>query len=237
SSHSSTHYKVADPPLVREAIQAMSEPVSPPEREIPGDLFDSIVGYPDVKTLVRYALEAEKPAHLLLSGPPASAKTMFLLELRRLPQSYYALAATLTAAGLADILFVYEPRFILIDEVERLSPEHIGVLNSLMATGIVSETKHGKTRELELDTRVFAAGIRVEKLPQDLLSRFTRLHFAPYTEQEFIEVSQRVLSTRENTSMDNAEYIAMALWRLHEQDADVRQAVQIARLSRGDRQR
>ncbi|GAI60646.1 unnamed protein product [marine sediment metagenome] len=237
SSHSSTHYKIADPDLVREAIQAMLEPVSQPEREMPGDLFASIVGYPDVKTLVRYALEAEKPAHLLLSGPPASAKTMFLLELRRLPQSYYALAATLTAAGLADILFVYEPRFILIDEVERLAPEHIGVLNSLMATGIVSETKHGKTRELELDTLVFAAGIKVERLPQDLLSRFTKLHFAPYTEQEFIEVSQRVLATRENTSMDNAEYIAGELWRLHGQNADVRQCVQVARLSQGDKQR
>ena len=237
SSHSATHYKIADPDLVREAIQAMLEPTTQPEREMPADLFDSIVGYPDVKTLVRYALEAEKPAHLLLSGPPASAKTMFLLELRRLPQSYYALAATLTAAGLADVLFVYEPRFILIDEVERLSPEHIGVLNSLMATGIVSETKHGKTRELELDTRVFAAGIRVEKLPQDLLSRFTKLHFASYTEQEFIEVSQRVLATRENIRMDNAEYIAGELWRLHGQDADVRQCVQVARLSRGNRQR
>jgi len=112
SSHSSTHYKVADPVLVREAIQAISEPASPPQREMPADLFDSVVGSPDVKTLIRYALEAEKPAHLLLSGPPASAKTMFLLELRRLPQSYYALASTLTAAGLADILFVYEPSFI-----------------------------------------------------------------------------------------------------------------------------
>ncbi len=237
SSHSSTHYKVANPVLVREAIQAMFEPTAQPAREMLADLFNSIVGYPDVKTLIRYALEAEKPAHLLLSGPPASAKTMFLLELRRLPQSYYALAATLTAAGLADILFVYEPRFILIDEVERLSPEHIGVLNSLMATGIISETKHGKTRELELDTRVFAAGIKVEKLPQDLLSRFTKLHFAPYTEQEFIEVAQMVLTTRENTSLENAEYIARALWQIHEQNADVRQCVQIARLSRGERER
>ncbi|MDD5039106.1 MAG: hypothetical protein PHN78_07295, partial [Dehalococcoidales bacterium] len=191
SSHSATHYKIADPELVREIIETMSEPATLPKHEMPADLFDSIVGYQDIKKLVRYALEAERPAHLLLSGPPASAKTMFLLELRRLPQSYYALAATLTASGLADILFVYEPRFILIDEVERLSPEHIGVLNSLMATGIVSETKHGKTRELELDTRVFAAGIRVEKLPRDLLSRFTRLRFAPYTEQEIIEVAQR----------------------------------------------
>ena len=162
---------------------------------------------------------------------------MFLLELRRLPQAYYALAATLTAAGLDDILFLYEPRFILIDEVERLSPEHIGVLNSLMATGIISETKHGRTRELEIDTRVFAAGIEVGKLPQDLLSRFTKLHFGPYSEQEFIEVSQRVLTTREDTSLEDSEYIARAMWQTHGQNADIRQCVQVARLSRGERQR
>jgi len=67
---------------------------------------------------------------------------------------------------------------------------------------LLENVKHGKTRELELDTRVFAVGIKVEKLPQDLLSRFTKLHFAPYTEQEFIEVSQRVLTARENTSLE-----------------------------------
>jgi Holliday junction DNA helicase RuvB len=237
SSRTSTHYKVADPDLVREAIQALCEPAAQPESEVPGDLFDSIVGYTDVKRLIRYALEAERPTHLLLSGPPASAKTMFLLELRRLPYSYYALAATLTASGLADILFVYKPKFILIDEIERLSSEHIGVLNSLMATGIVSETKYGKTRQVELDTRAFAAGIKVEKLPQDLLSRFTKLHFPPYTEQEFIEVSLKVLTLRENTSAEDAAYIAKSLWRLHGQDSDIRQCVQIARLSQGDRRK
>lgn len=36
----------------------------------------------------------------------------------------------------------------LIDEIERLASEHIGVLNSLTAPGIISETKHGKTRSL-----------------------------------------------------------------------------------------
>ena len=38
SSHSSTNYKIADPALVREAIQAMSEPTAQPEREMPDDL-------------------------------------------------------------------------------------------------------------------------------------------------------------------------------------------------------
>jgi len=122
------------------------------------------------------------------------------------------LATNIAAAGLSDILLVCEPRFILTDEVERLAPEHIGVLNSLVATGIVSETRHGKTMELELDTRVFAAGTKVGKLPQDLLSRFTKVHFAPHSEREFIEVSQKLLTGRENIGIENTEYIARALW-------------------------
>lgn len=74
-----------------------------------------------------------------------------------------------------------------------------------------------------------------------------RIYRALTTNPEWVEILQDALSlqereeaeyaARESTSLDNAEYIAKALWQLHEQDADVRQCVQIARLSRGDRQR
>jgi len=37
-------------------------------RHLSSEIWEAIV-----KTVVRYALEADKPAHLLLSGPPASA--------------------------------------------------------------------------------------------------------------------------------------------------------------------
>ncbi len=37
--------------------------------------------------------------------------------------------------------------------------------------------------------------------------------------------------------MENAKYIARALWQGHGQNSDVRQCVQIARLSQGDGQR
>ena len=57
------------------------------------------------------------------------------------------------------------------------------------------------------------------------------------SEQEFIEVSQRVLTTRENTNLENAEYTARVLWQLHGQNADVRQCVQTGHLSPRHRQR
>jgi len=41
-------------------------------------LFENIVGYENEKKLFRMALESEHTPSILLVGPPASAKTMFL---------------------------------------------------------------------------------------------------------------------------------------------------------------
>ena len=235
STRSGTHFKVRNPELVLEVIRALEEPT--PEllpSIIPDDLFDIIVGHDNIKTIVRYAIDAAKAVHLLFSGPPASAKTLFLMELSRLPDSYYCLAQTTTQAGLANLLFVYQPQFLLIDEVERLSGEHVGVLNSLMATGIISESKYGKTRTMELTTKVFAAGIRVSALPKDLMSRFTRLKFDAYIEPEFIKVATKVLTSMENSSEELSEEIAKSIWAKNETSSDVRQCVQVARLCSGD---
>jgi len=235
STRSGTHFKVRDPDMVLEVIKALEEPtLQLPPSVIPEDLFNIIVGYDNIKTLVRYAIDAKKAVHLLFTGPPASAKTLFLMELSRLPDSYYCLAQTTSQAGLANLLFTYQPQFLLIDEIDRLTGEHIGVLNSLMATGIISESKYGKTRAMELPTKVFAAGLKTYSLPKDLLSRFTRLKFDPYTEPEFIGVSIKVLTSMEKTSEELAGVVAKSIWAKNEMSSDVRQCVQIARLCSGD---
>ena len=234
SSRSGTHYMVRNPDIVVDALEKIAEPEEKVrEEEMPDDLLDIVIGHSNIKSIVRYAIQSEKPAHLLFRGAPASAKTLFLTELSRLPNSYYCLAQTLTSAGLADILFVYKPSYILIDEIDRLSPDNIGVLNSLMATGIISESKIGKTRMTELGTKVFAAGIRIQRLPKDLLSRFITINFDSYTEKQFIDVCAGILP-REGCDVDVARFIATNIWKLYGLDSDVRKAVQIARLSDGD---
>ena len=234
-TRSGTHFKVRNPEVVAEVIKALEEPtIQLPPSVVPEDLFNVIVGHDNVKTIIKFAIDAEKAVHLLLTGPPASAKTLFLIELARLPGSYYCLSQTTTQAGLANLLFTYQPTYLLVDEIDRLTGEHIGVLNSLMATGIISESKYGKTRAMELSTKVFAAGIRIHHLPKDLMSRFTRLKFKSYTEQEFIEVSTRILDMRESVSRELANAIAKRIWEKHQEGSDVRQVVQIGRLCKGD---
>jgi Holliday junction resolvasome RuvABC ATP-dependent DNA helicase subunit len=134
---------------------------------------------------------------------------------------------------LADVLFLRQPDILLIDEIDRLSPENVGVLNSLMATGIVCESKVGKTRTMELGTKVFAAGINPRRLPTDLLSRFIALKFQPYTEMEFISVCENTLA-REGCSADTARFIGSEVWRMYGTNADIRKAVQIGRLAGGN---
>ncbi|MBD0300395.1 MAG: hypothetical protein ICV82_09165, partial [Nitrososphaera sp.] len=73
-------------------------------------LFDSIVGYSDVKRLFQLSLSSEKPVHLLLVGPPASAKTLFMMECMKLERSYFTLGSHSTKSGMLDYLFDKRPR-------------------------------------------------------------------------------------------------------------------------------
>ena len=86
------------------------------EIEIPSDIFSVIIGYDDLKEMFLRSLTSSKPTHILLWGPPASAKTLFLQELNRLPRSRYALGGSSTKAGIARYLIDYKPLFLLIDE-------------------------------------------------------------------------------------------------------------------------
>ena len=112
------------------------------------------------------------------------------------------------------MLFVYQPKHLLIDEIEQLSSTNYSMLNSLMATGIISEMKHNKTRQAHLDTKAFAAGIKTQKLPGDLQSRFTKLYFDTYAQKQFLEVTSAIL-TDEGASEKDALYIGEEIWNIY----------------------
>ncbi|MBT9143528.1 MAG: hypothetical protein DDT29_01936 [Dehalococcoidia bacterium] len=199
------------------------------EVKLPDDLFEVIEGYSDVKDLVRQAIESEKPVNILFTGVPSSAKTMFLLELAR-TGAPYILGSQSTKAGIASLLFDTEPRILLVDEIDRIGTKDIAVLLSLAQTGIVSETKHGRRREVKLDTRVFAASNTLKMAPE-LLARFLILQFKPYSKSDFLTVATNLLKKQESTDEELAIYIAERVWSLSQRFPDPRQAVRVARLA------
>ena len=64
------------------------------------DLFVEVVDFDDVKDLLKKAIQAERPVHLLLCGPPASAKSLFMRSLTRLDRSYYTVGSSSTKSGI-----------------------------------------------------------------------------------------------------------------------------------------
>jgi len=196
-------------------------------------LFDDIVGFEDVKALFEMAIKAERPVHLLLCGPPASAKSLFMRSLTRLERSYYAVGSSSTKSGIFDYLFEHRPRYFIIDELEKMNKKDQTSLLNLMESGILTELKHKQRRTTQLKTWVFASCNSTDKLLPPLLTRFRVIHFKPYTEEKFVEIVVNILDREEGIDRDVALLIADGVYnRL--KSSNIRECVRIARLARND---
>jgi len=193
-------------------------------------LFDSVVGYDDVKRLFSMSIESDKPVHILLVGPPASAKTLFMLECIKLERSYFTLGSLSTKSGMIDYLFEKRPRYLIVDEIEHMPMRDQTALLSLMETGIVSETKYQRTRNTQLKTWVFATSNGTERMLTPLLSRFVVLHFKPYSFGSFREVCGHILS-KDGVPVEVSDAIADAVWTKLK-SKDIRDCIKLGRLAK-----
>jgi len=231
SSNSSTAYALAGKDLIRDFLEGnVTTSRTPVEQEIelPDDLFACIIGYNDVKDEIKFTLTEGRRSHYLMIGPPATAKSLFLMELGRLSGAYPATGSTVTGPGLTDALLTYRPKMLLLDELDKVRMDATAVLLSVMERGDVLQTKYRKHGGQKIKLSVFAATNRDTGLAPELLSRFdTKLYFHPYSFEDFIAICRGYLSRYENVPEDIAEYIGSQTWQ--HLDRDVRTARGIAR--------
>jgi replication-associated recombination protein RarA len=176
-------------------------------------LFENIYGYDNIKRLFRMALQSKHTTSILLSGPPA--KTLFLRSLMNLKYSYFIDCSNATKSGLVDYIFDNKPKYLLLDELDKLSKKDQTFLLNLIETGIVSETKYKKTRRREIKTSVFATSNNVEKIIAPLQSRFFIVKLQPYTYEQFFDITVRLLTTtsnQRNVDEEIAKVTADAVW-------------------------
>ncbi|KKK83812.1 hypothetical protein LCGC14_2789610, partial [marine sediment metagenome] len=166
-------YKLKEPELVRECLVKLSEiEEGTEEGDIPNDLFDFILGHDPIKDLLWRSINSERPVHVLLVGPPATAKSMFLGELARLPFSRFALGGSTRKGGLEDYLLEFRPRYLIIDEIDKMDMRDQSVLLSLMESGVVARLKK-RMREMEkMTTWIFGGANRDANMWPELKSRF-----------------------------------------------------------------
>lgn len=201
------------------------------ERELPSTLFSDIIGYDDTKELIREALLTEKVVHILLHGPPSIAKTMFLLDLEEVggEQALWLLGSGASKAGMWDLIAEKRPRWLLIDELEKMGPADTAGLLSLMEKGRIVRAKVGRRLDEKLDVWVIASANRIGGLSPELLSRFAICKLYEYNAEEFRRVVSNVLVRREGMTEDGAARVAMYLVG---KTNDVRDAIRVARLSK-----
>ncbi|MDD5537798.1 MAG: AAA family ATPase [Candidatus Omnitrophica bacterium] len=197
---------------------------------LPEDLFQDIIGHDEVKELLRASLLAEKPVHILLTGPPALAKTLFLWDIERVcgEKAIWLVGSATSKAGLWDLVAERQPRVLLIDEMDKMNAADTAALLSMMEGGRLVRAKVGRELDLRNPIWVIAATNRIDMFSPELRSRFAVRRLNPYNREEYLTVVKGVLVRRENTSQDLAEEIAQ---RLDGKSQDVRDSIRVARLA------
>ena len=193
-------------------------------------LFGDIIGHEDVKELLTACLMAEKPVHVLLAGPPALAKTLFLWDIERAAgeRAIWLVGSATSKAGLWDLVAERQPQIILIDELDKMNTADTAALLSMMEGGRLVRAKKGRELDLSNPLRVIAASNRLHMLSPELRSRFAIRQMNPYRRPEYLTVVRGVLVRRENLDQELAEEIARRLDGLSQ---DVRDAIRVARLA------
>jgi holliday junction DNA helicase RuvB len=196
------------------------------------NFFNYIIGYDDVKKFLRMSINTEEPIHILLIGPPASAKTMFIKSMMiKLNSSYFTDGGNSTKAGMLEYIFDNKPKYLLIDEIDKMSTKDQTFLLNLMETGIVSETKHAKTRTEVLKTWVIASSNNISDIIPALKSRFFIIELEPYSYEQFCQITMRLLIKQHKVEEEIAKATAHMVWNKM-RSRNIRDCVRIGRMAK-----
>jgi MoxR-like ATPase len=192
------------------------------------NIFSEIEGLDDIKEMMLRALESPERAHTLLVGPPACAKSLFMLEIEKGMQHevYYTEGAATTKAGLQK--FIAEnphKEVIIIDEIDKMPIQHQEGLLTMMERGEFTSTKVRNTQTVKANMVIFATSNSTERLSKPLLSRFTVFEIPEYTYEEFEAILLRIIKKLpQNTIIQ----IASSVWKTGSKD--IRDVLKIAKL-------
>lgn len=132
-----------------------------------------------------------------------------------------------TTSRILDVLEKERPKIICIDELDKMSRTFQNQLLNFMESGRIDVEQQKKQYHFEIKgAKVFATCNEINRLSKPLQSRFRKLFLPRYTEEQFLDLSEKVLS---EISPSIARYIAANVWK---NGGDMRDCISIGKLVR-----
>src|SRR6201988_2889752 len=154
--------------------------------------FENIHGYEEIKDKIKRALDAQNNYNLLFIGPPASAKTLFLLGIIEYEKGAYFDGSN-TTNRILDVLEEKRPKIICIDELDKMPKQFQEKLLNFMESGRIKVDQQRRSYDFEIKSaKVFATCNKINRLSNPLQSRFRLLHLQPYTKDQFLDIAVKV---------------------------------------------
>lgn len=204
-------------------------------------LFKKVIGLERQKRIIMRAIYASDPVHLIVIGPPGNGKTLLLECIRDAFPYYSCWGDTVTSSGIgvieSVILMANRLRFLLIDEIEKFDRDDRHAFLGLLARGSIS-------RKLANRPPIELSGLKVwfmatcndidymKKYEKPFVNRCMIVDIPALDKQTFYYIaSKRLLRETGIHSEEIGKYIAARTYEELGNEADIRKAIMIARMS------
>ncbi len=147
-------------------------------------------------------------------------------------KAYFVDGSTASGMGIIDYLFEHtDLKFLLIDEIDKLSKKDQKVLLNVMETGILSDVKAKRSksaRQTHMHLSIYATSNDSSNILTPLLSRFVKLNLPVYSLETFTEICHKLLSRKYDKDYETIQASVRYVW---EHTRDVREAIAIAKIA------
>ena len=198
------------------------------------DIFKNIYGHNKLKLIFNNAIASNEPIHILLTGAPATSKTLFLEAINENLTNCSFITSNSTGAGIISHIFENpDLEFLCIDEIEKIPKNELAVLLTLMESGRLIITKKTMMCNRQQNVKIFATSNKFEKLAPEMRSRFLKFYLKDYSAEEFNLIAINIVTDRFNTTEEFAQKLALQVcYKMGSKD--IRDVIKVARLAKNE---
>lgn len=195
--------------------------------------FSKIYGLDGIKENLFRALTSDEQVNVLLIGPPATSKTLFMTTIQEKCNDvlYFDASNTSGAGFIENLYYNRKTRLVLIDEIDKLRKNDLSSLLGLLNDGRIVKSLKQIRYDFRIENlKIFATSNSLMNLSKPVRSRFQEYHLKEYNDEEFLAVLKFCLQNKLPEEIN--EMIGLLL--IDSDTKDVRTAIALGNLLKKD---